>query len=486
MGEGVVALVHPQATRSRAAERAGNIPIVMIVVVILGMFGASVLYMSGNSARLEKKADLGELGTRLAQTAMEEVLVKVSNNCASWSETDPGETAKTYHFTPHTTRLLAGAQTSKAQIPPVRVMARVIEKPGGSPAELQKFYDLIQGNPAFGGQNHVDKWWNADDTAITPEQQTVIDAQKTAGSQVVNDASYPEELKKSRKWMAPPAGDPGKDFFDKVMDDANPETKPEGKQFYDTYAVGQYKTANDPVRTAFNGLPVLKPIDWYSVDHNQPITKDAGGTGPATANATMHSDTDLVAFRDKWTEAMKALGNHVQNRIDGCAGDPNYGVGAMMCGFALGAQAANNSAEEELYVESATNSGILEYTCKLVTAQAEAWLEQGVVESKRTVMGHRIVQTIALGKAMTVLKNHMIPYLMATYNLTPRDLQTLFPGTAVDVVPNGQAGAGKIAKIEAPPVTKNMTYELGERFSDNPNPKVWPYQIVNCTSKAKK
>lgn len=476
MGEGVVTLVHPQSSKARV-ERAGNIPIVMIVVVVLGMFGASVLYMSGNSARLEKKADLGELGTRLAQTAMEEVLVKVSNNCASWATPDPNapdEPLKTYHFTPHTTRLLAGAQTSDAKIPPVRVMARVIEKPGGSPEELQKFKDLIQGNPAFGGKNHMDKWW--DPNTPPPNENEVLTFQGKAG-----DAAYKTELDKSRSWMKPAAGDPGKEFFEATLAQSNPETKPEGKNFYDTYTRGQYKDANDPVRAAFDALPVLKPIDWYSVDNN-PIVVDTSTGLPASPGANQHSVADLTLFRDKWAEAMKALGNHVQNRIDGCAGDPNYGVGAMMCGFALGAQAANNSTEEELYVESATNSGILDYTCKLVTAQAEAWLEQGVVESKKTVMAHRIVQTIQLGDAMTILKAHMIPYLMFTYNLTPRDLQVLFPGTGVEP----REGPGKVSKVEAPPVTKNLTYELGERFSDNPNPKVWPYQIVNCTTKARK
>jgi hypothetical protein len=282
--------------------------------------------------------------------------------------------------------------------------------------------------------------------------------------------------------MQPAAGDPGKEYFEKILEQSTP--KAEGLEFYNTYTIGLYKTNNDPVRQMFNAVPVLKPINWYEADNN-PIVEDTGAT-PAVAGTNQHSIADLTAWRDAWSAAMSRLGEHVQNRIDGCAGDPNYGVGAMMCGFALGAQATNNSVEEELYVESAKQSGILDYTCQLVTVQAEAWLEQGVIEAKKAVSAHRIVQTIQIENAMEALKSHMVPYLMYTYNLTPKDLQVLFFGTTVDVVPTSEAGAGKVRRIDPPKVTKEMTYELGKIISDNPNPKVWPYQLVNCTTKARK
>ena len=511
----------------RNALRKGSIPLVLIVVTVLALFAGSVIYMTGSSARLEKKAELGQQARKFAEAAMEETIVKMSNNVASADRT------LKQHYAPHATRLLANRTANSqgegtAQLPPVRIMERVIEKPA-NPAQAAEFYELIAAAPAFGGKNHVDKWQEVDaegNPVTTADLSHPLFADHASAFTGMASTDV-DTIRKN--WMNDKSGSGGpvdgiELFQSSEFDPANLDSRAglldgtqfqpgsAGENYYETYTKTQYAPGsvnNDAVRTAFENLPVLKPLDWASADN----TVD----GPDT----VHSETQVGEFLAKWDEAMNDVADHVANRIAGCGGDPNYGVGAQMAAFHLGAQAANNSQEEEEYVESCTNGGLLGYTAKLITIEATCWIKRGMMSAERNVTGHRVIQTINLAKPMDRLRKNMIPYLMYHYNLTPRELMGPVAGDAtgwrldfakvgifdkndpdlnfdkvlednprLNAIVTREGGKeqaktwlhGKVISIS--PDAQKMLTSLSRRFPDNPSPKIWPFQLANCLKKS--
>jgi hypothetical protein len=417
--------------------RGGSIPVVLLIVVVLGILATTVIYMTGSHARLEKAVEINDIAHRLAVAAIEETLVKVSNNSAIWGAdgtshaettnvTDTGGTKK--YFAPYATRLWAVRMVPGAEVPPVAMSARLIEQPA-NPAARTEFEELVTAAPAFAGTKHVDDWHK--DTKWTGDKEFMK-----------------EEAVKSL--IRHPEG--------------------HGEEYHQQEFIGNYKNrAADSIKEAFNAVPELPALAWHTVDNDQ----DSSGN--------RHSDAQLSAWNDKWTAAMSAIADHVRSRIDGCGGNPNYGVGAEIAAFALGMKADNDSQAEEKFRESAQAGGVLNYTASLVTLQSTIWLTRGPVKVEKQAVAHRIVQTINLKPSMDKLRNSMIPYLIYHYNLTPRDLLSLRFATLGFTDKDGNTSK-KVQQMES---VDTMFTELKARFPDNPNPKVWPFQVATCHTKAK-
>ncbi len=71
--------------------RRGNIPIIVGLVSLLGVFGYAAIFMSNTGARMERRASLEQVAHTVATAAIEETLVKLQNGVAPWKKIDKAE-----------------------------------------------------------------------------------------------------------------------------------------------------------------------------------------------------------------------------------------------------------------------------------------------------------------------------------------------------------------------------------------------------------
>lgn len=474
--------------------RRGSIPLAFAIAGVLAALAFSVQFMTSNSARLEKTIELHEIAERLATAALEEVLTKMSNNMADTVIADnPGDKV---FFRPLITRLLADKTLPGTQIPPVYVQGRLVDKPN-NPADRQKFLDLLTAAVAFGGVNHKDGW---QETPSLAKDWMKLKEQDASGAWV--DAAWVQNM----------------------LHDATPRAGA-AHEYYTTFNRAKYLNRNDAIRQAFNDVPVLRPLPWVEKvfiapdksEHQaetvwvDPVTKQEYLTdptvGPSPTNASavkvvstpvvrqagdqsvdevdrnVHTQAEIDQFSAKWNVAMNRIADQVNTRIGNCGGNPNYGVGAEVAAFALGAAADADATEEEEFRESAQNGGLLEYRSSLLTLQAECWINTGALNVQRQAMCQRMVQQIDLSPAMNTLRNRILTYLMYTYNMTPRDFMKTRTATG-DSTPFGEPiFDGKRVKLIG--AAKTMFMDLFKRFPDSPAPKIFPFTVANCSGKAR-
>lgn len=474
-------------------SKKGSIPLVLAIVTVLGTLAFSVQFMTTNSARLEKTIEMHEIADRLATAALEEVLTKMSNNMADTVIADnPGDKV---FFRPLITRLLADKTLPGTQIPPVYVQGRLVDKPN-NPADRQKFLDLLTAAVAFGGTHHKDGW---QETPALAKNWMKLKEQDAQGNWV--EAAWIQNM----------------------LHDATPRPG-HAHEYYEQFNRAKYLNRNDAIRQAFNDVPVLPELPWVEAkwigpdktEHQaeivwvDPVTKQEYLTdptvGPSPTNPTavkvtstgvvrqagdqsvdepgknVHSQAELDNFTAKWNVAMNRIADHVNTRIGNCGGNPNYGVGAEVAAFALGAAADADQAEEEEFRESAQNGGLLEYRSSLLTLQSECWINGGAVQVQKQAMCQRMVQQIDLSPAMNTLRNRILTYLMYTYNMTPRDFMKTRAANG-DASPFGEPifDGQRVKLIGA---AKTLFMDLFKRFPDSPAPKIFPFTVANCSGKA--
>ncbi len=413
---------------------------VLLVVIVLGIGAGATLFMSSGTRRIDKHSELNQKAWFFAQSAVEEILVKITNNAADF------DAEKRYALPAHATEFMA--QQAGVEIGKVEILGRLVEKPKDA-EEAKKFMELMTAGPGFASDT-VRSTANGDpnkDWREVMEADAAHFSHKGAFKDLVKKAEGAGEEYHNTEWTS--------------------------------YANRTDFQDGNKIRDGFYALTPLTKLDFVA----NPAASHGLDTvvTPATTTEEIPAG-EVQQFAMQWDLAMEAVADRVKNRIDGCAGNPNYGFGAEISAFVLGAASDADSDAEEEFRESAQAGGILEYSAHLVTVHAEAKASGGGVSAKQPVTVHRLVSRIDAKKAMDIMRDNLVVYLIHHYNLTPRDLAAMGwitisqDGNPVDLA-NFATINWDSAKITPNPA---MLTKLNKRYPDNPNPKVFPFQAATC------
>lgn len=435
-------------------SRRGSIPLVLIVVLLLSIGAAASVFSTMGNARLDRRSSVNTTTKMLAQTAVEEVLVKITNNASDFIET------KRYLYTPYATKFMAKQQGF--DVDQVAVLGRLIEKPNDT-ANHDTFLELMTMGPGFASPDVRTAAY--DEHGDTPDD--TLDWRE--------EGNLPEYLKSG--------------FMDDLFHEMIIEMEGEGEHYHDN----EWQSYQDrgrsgfqdgnAIRNAFWDLERLDEIEWDDTNIHEKchfsdctVVADPDSAGPTT---------QMRAFMDQWDVAQDAVADRVSARIAGCAGNPNYGVGAMISAISLGGASDADSDAEEEFRETAQDGGLLDYQTYLVTVEGTARADAGLMSgAEKSVVAHRLVARMNFKKAMDLLRDNLVPYLMVHYNLTPQDFVVL--GWTNELV---YEGSGTTTKADASDkladivVLKEILTKLSERYPDNPNPRVVPFQAATCVGK---
>jgi hypothetical protein len=412
-------------------------PMVVGVVTCLGLIGASSIFMTSSQARLDKQTEAHQLASAIAQSAIEEALVKISNNQAYFTARQRNRVV------PAVTQALY--PQAKAQIGDVEVLARPVTTPKNS-KQLLKFLGIMRALPGF--------YYPENPLPGAPKRHSPTWREDF-------ERNYQESPNPTAKAFIEAVRLPPVDLAGQVVeiDDSTAE------KYQKTIAAegGKGQDGGDIYR-AFRTLPVLSSAgaDPFQLD-------------PAGPGYLLHT-AELPAFRKAWNTAMEAVLARVNKRIGNCGGNPNYGVGAELGAFAAGkAVNADGDAEEDIR-ESAQASGVLKYMASLVTLSTQVSVDLGGVRTSQPMTAQRIVQEVHLWLATTYLRRQLAGYLIHYYGLTLADLTISEQAGGLGWVGWNPAGT-PLTRIQDIP---QMLGPLNEGFPDDPNPKVWPFQLASC------
>lgn len=145
--------------KNNKSVRRGSIPVVLGITTVLAGLGMSSVYMSTNTRRAEKWADLNQKALTIANAAAEETILKLMNNAARWNEkeTKSGEAAlvrKT--FPPMATRLMYGS-AGAVTVDEVKVLARRVDSPNYDNKAKAQFYGYLSVGPRFYNGSNPEK-----------------------------------------------------------------------------------------------------------------------------------------------------------------------------------------------------------------------------------------------------------------------------------------------------------------------------------------
>lgn len=420
----------------------------LLIVILLGIGAGAALYSTMGTARLDKRSALNDTAKMLAQTAVEEILVKITNNSSDFVED------KRYLFTPFATVEMGKMQGF--EVGQVQVLGRLAEAPE-DPAALDHFLELITAGPGFASKEVYEGVENFDETL--------------------------DWRKRLPDYFDADAGKPFKDLFMMKVEGKDldlKEMKGKGEEYHESEWKEYHERSSNnfqdggKIRNGFWELEPLEELKWWEGDitlsHFNGDTKDT-------------ADGDMKQFMEKWDETMDYVADRVANRIAGCAGNPNYGVGAMLSAIVLGGASDADSQAEEEFRETSQDGGLLEYRSHLVSIQGEAKTRVGTVAVNKAITAHRIVARMNFKVAMDMLRNQTVPYLMMHYNLTPRDLEIL-GWVTIQYKNSGDVEPADASDIpESVTIKKDLFTLLTERYPDNPNPRVVPFQAATCLYK---
>ncbi len=423
----------------------------LLVVILLGVVAGASLFSSMGNARLDRRSGLNDMAKMLAQAAVEEVLVKVTNNASDFTD------EKRFLYTPFATKFMALEQGF--DLPQVEVLGRLVEKPS-NPVLAKEFLELMTQGPGFASaevREKVGETWEI--TGWDP------------------DKDWREQL--------PEWAQQGK--LDDLFHEMIIEMEPHGKEYHETHwkeyqergLGGNFDDGGD-IRRAFWDLKPLTKKEWYKSKADIQNVSHFNGETPDTATGEMKD------FMDKWDIAMDYVADQAGRRIAGCAGNPNYGVGALIAALTVGSAVDADSEAEETFRETAQDGGLLEYQAYLLTVQGEAGTKAGTVSVKKAVTAQRLVSRMNFKAAMDKLRDNLVPYLMLHYNLTPKDLAVLgWINPLVYTASGTKDPADANDKLAPIVVLKEILTKLGERYPDNPNPRIVPFQAATCLVKTK-
>jgi hypothetical protein len=436
--------------------RKGSIPMVLIVVVCLGLFAATAIFMTQNQASLDKKSELNSAAWVIAQSAVEEILLRMQN-----SQVAPKDDARTTFdpiITKDAMKGLDGLTFGDDKAPGVSVFKRKLETAGVDPQKEKEFNELMMFLPGF-----------LRTAAVQKDPSRVLWAKKGGNQKIHFDPQWRKELITRAN-----NGEYDKRFAAiKQVKDAenfNPATDLEGhaKEYYDTFMNG-----NGAESQTATGKAVAAAFD-----NLQPLTR----LGDMT-NGDHISSGELATFQTQYNKCMEAIGDHMQARIDGCNGDFDYAIGAMMSSFARGAPNANDSDPgEETYREGARDSGQTKYLESLVTISTKVYLKRGTQSATQPYSAQRLIRSMNLQTVVEKLDASMLAYLHFAYNLTYKDMLELKHGS------KGALINGDPANLTAPPApnNENLRTVLADRFSSNPQPQIRNVQLATCLAEPKK
>jgi hypothetical protein len=422
---------------SSPLSRRGSVPMAVGVVTCLGLIGGASIFMTSSQARLDKQTEAHQLAGSIAQAAIEEALVKISNNQA--------------YFTAHQRNRVVPAVTqalftqTRAQIADVEIMSRPVTTPKNS-KQLVKFLGVLRALPGF--------YYPENPPAGAPERHST--AWREDFSKKFEDAANPGARAFIEAVRLPPV-----DLDGQVV-----EVDPETAEHYHKTITAESGTGQDggDIYKAFRALPVLSSAGA------DPFQLDPNGQG-----YLLHT-SELPAFKAAWNTCMEAVLARVNKRIGNCGGNPNYGVGAELGAFAAGkAVNADGVAEEEIR-ESAQASGVLKYMASLVTLSTQVSVDMGGIKTCQPVTAQRIVQEVHLWLATTYLRRQLAGYLIHYYGLTLADLTVSEAAGGLGWI-GWNPAAGPLTRIQDVPA---MLGPLNEGFPDDPSPKVWPFQLATC------
>lgn len=137
--------------KNNKGVRRGSIPVVLGITTVLAGLGMTSVFMSTNTRRAEKWADLNQKALTIANAAAEETILKLMNNAARWNEkeTKSGEAMlvrKT--FPPMATRLMY-ASAGSVDVDEVKVLARRVDSPNYDNKAKAQFYGYLSVGPRF-------------------------------------------------------------------------------------------------------------------------------------------------------------------------------------------------------------------------------------------------------------------------------------------------------------------------------------------------
>lgn len=159
-------------------DKKGSIPTVFGITVVLGIIGSGSLFISQGVGRTDKRTELIATARQVAQTAVEETLVKITNGKVTFNEKERRT------FPAYATRAMYGNLDLK--LTDVEVMGRLVEEPADKPS-MTKFKDLITALPGF-APNHDPQWRSK---IVDPQFKAIVDAQPQAAA----GTKYHEEHK---------------------------------------------------------------------------------------------------------------------------------------------------------------------------------------------------------------------------------------------------------------------------------------------------
>ena len=371
-------------------QRRGSTPLVRLVVMVLAVGAGASLFLSQSTARMEHRFGLKTQAAALAQSAVEEVMVRLQNGSAGWDS----EEQTRFVFEPKSTKAVAMQlpEGINATIYPVQIMGRLAEAPN-NPADAADFANLMQLGPYFGSE------------ALKAKMGGTIGRWST---EMKNDPTFANISVGTESLQA---------YVDQNLPDTPGNVAYQGIDDYLGQYGNEYWDRNPGDFDENTGDEVAKAFEEIT-----PLTEDTTWT-TASLDTPTHSTTELTAFADQWEKAMEAVGEHVQNRIDGCDGDKRYGLGALFSSFVLDGPADNNADEEEAFVE--TSDEQLEYKSYLVSLATQVEIESAGVKTRQEYQAHRLASSMDATVAVSKMRDQSMLYLMYTYNLTPQDFQWL-------------------------------------------------------------
>lgn len=133
-------------------DKRGSIPMVLGVSFVLGTVAAGSIFMAQGTARSDKRAELIGRARGIAQTAIEETLVKITNSKVSFSDKQ-----RLAYPAVATMAMYGGKKDNLAvKVANVEVMGRLIEEPKETKG-YAKFQDLASVIPGFykGGNDAI-------------------------------------------------------------------------------------------------------------------------------------------------------------------------------------------------------------------------------------------------------------------------------------------------------------------------------------------
>jgi len=393
--------------------RKGSIPMVLIVVCCLGILAITSIFMTGSSARIDKKSELSQAALAIAQAAVEEIIIKASNGKAAALD------GKKVTYKASVTQQISGG--TQTEIAPVEVVTRVIQNPNQGNAtayeEMQELTALVPG--FFKGDN--------------AGAANVRAAMNVNGMPIKNKGAN-VEMWYDIEWRKKVLANAGPDY--------NTQFDPELVKAAEIVYVR--KNGEKVMGAAFNESNLQgEALAYYNQciknggnaendNNNNPAHDKALDKFKAIATLTkiphdqQHDTGALQAFKTQWDDAMAATAQHMQSRINGCNGDFNYAIGGMLTALGRGVPAANDSEPgEESYRDLSNDSGLTNYLEGMLTATTKVKFTQGSMSGEQSYTAHRMMRQMNLNTIMMQAGTSMIAYLHAYYNLTKKDLEFL-------------------------------------------------------------